>query len=272
MQYRWKKRFGQHLLHDHNIIRKIISALKLSPGEYVVEIGSGSGALTRFLVKERVNVFAVEIDPQFYDALRREFGNSSNCNLIGGDILDVHLQELLPANSRAIVTGNLPYNITSGILFHFFTQRELLSRMVFLVQKEVARRITAPVHTKDRSILSVFCQFHSHPEILFSVSRNCFYPKPQVDSAVISLDLRPVPGDVHPDALLQVVKTCFSRRRKTLRNTLALLPGIHEALQDELESGFDLNRRPEELEVDEFVNLTRTVLAHRNHINEHNFV
>ena len=259
MPHRWKKKLGQHLLHDHNILRKIVSALQLSAGEHVIEIGSGSGELTEFLVNEPAHVTSIEIDPQFNDTLSQRFESMENITLITGNILTIRLKDHVPENYKAVIAGNLPYNIASRILFHLFNQRDRIRRMVFTLQKEVARRITSPPRNKDRGILSVLCQFHSSPEILFPVSRNCFYPKPRVDSAVVALDLQPVPRDVNPEKLMHIVKTCFGRRRKTLRNTLALLPDVPHDKWNELASDFNLDRRPEELEVNEFVRLTRVL-------------
>jgi len=264
MPLRWKKKFGQHLLHDHNIIRKIVTSLKLSPGECVIEIGSGSGALTEFLAAEPVKLIAIELDPQFYDIFRQKFGSLSSVKLVTGDILKIDLTELVPENTPAVITGNLPYNITSQILFHLFEYRDMISRMVFTVQKEVAQRITAPVRSKDRGILSVISQFYADPAILFPVSRNCFFPKPHVDSAVLALDMKPIPDDVSLDKFRKLVRTCFGKRRKTLRNSLSRSAGLPDVKLVELESEFDLNRRPEELEVSEFIDLTRAVYAHEN--------
>ena len=264
MPLRWKKKFGQHLLHDHNILRKIVTALKLSPGECVIEIGSGSGALTEFLAAEPVSLIAVELDPQFYDILQQKFGDLSNVELVSGDILKIDIRGLVPENSRAVITGNLPYNITSRILFYLFDCRDVISRMIFTVQKEIAQRIVAPVNSKERGILSVICRFHADPIILFPVSRNCFFPKPQVDSAVLALNMKPVPDDVSFYKMQQLVKTCFGKRRKTLRNSLSLLAGLPRVRLLELESEFDLSRRPEELEVSEFIDLTRAVYAHES--------
>lgn len=261
MPLQWKKKFSQHLLHDHNIIRKIVTSLKLSSGEYVIEIGSGSGALTEFLAAEPVKVIAIELDPQFYDVFRQKFGNLGSVKLVTGDILKIDLKELVPENTPAVITGNLPYNITSQILFHLFEYREMISRMVFTVQKEVAQRITAPVRSKDRGILSVMSRFYADSAILFPVSRNCFFPKPHIDSVVLALDMKPIPDDVSLERLRQLVRTCFGKRRKTLRNSLALLPDVSIA---DLEPEFDLNRRPEELEVSEFIDLTRAVYAHES--------
>lgn len=256
MAIRWKKTLGQHLLHDANIIRKFVSALNLSAGEKVIEVGPGSGALTEFLVKEPVNITAVELDKQFFEILNEKFSDQSNFELISGNILETALSGLISGNEKAVVTGNLPYNLTSQILFHVFKWREQVSRIVVTIQKEVAERITAPVRSKNRGILSVICQFHSDPKILFNVSRNCFFPKPKVDSAVLGLRIKPVPEIPDPEDFFKLVKTAFGKRRKTLRNSLNDFPGINLS---EIEKNFDLGRRPEELEVEEFVSMAKII-------------
>lgn len=256
MPLRWKKRLGQHLLHDRNILRKIVAALRLSGNQHVIEIGCGSGALTEFLVKEPAIVTSVEIDPQFFEGIEQKFGDLDNFTLVKGDILSLNLHDLAPVSERTVITGNLPYNITSQILFHLFSQRNTISRMVFTAQKEVAERMVAAPGIKDRGILSVLCQLYSFPKILFSVSRNSFYPKPRVDSVVVEFELKPVPRDVDTEQLMRLVKTCFGKRRKTLRNSLGDYADVsmHNA-----DFPVDLNRRPEELDIDEFLEIAKAL-------------
>jgi 16S rRNA (adenine1518-N6/adenine1519-N6)-dimethyltransferase len=256
MLLRWKKRFGQHLLHDHNILRKIVVAAQLSGKEYVVEIGCGSGALTAFLLEQGVRVFGVEIDEQFYGTLQDKFEKYDTFTLITRDIMEFELESILPASSKAVVIGNLPYNITSQILFHLIRQRNFVSRMLFLIQKEVAKRIVAAIYTKDRGILSTVFQYHTDPKMLFNVSRNCFFPKPKVDSSVISLRFKEIDGSIRPENYFHVVKTCFGQRRKTLKNSLMT---IGWELPENISHEFDLSLRPEELEIDTFVALAKAV-------------
>ena len=265
MPLRWKKSLGQHLLHDHNILRKIVSELRLKERDHVIEIGCGSGALTQFLVKEDIRVTSIEIDPQFSEDLDRQFGKLQNFKLITGDILSLDLEQFITPKDKTVITGNLPYNITSQILFHLFDQKLLNMLMVFTVQKEVARRITARPSSKDRSILSILCQYYAIPKYLFSVSRNCFFPKPRVDSAVISLESRQLPGDLDSDNFMQVVKSCFGKRRKTLKNTISLIPNVRF---ERFKSEIDLTRRPEELSIEEFEILARDVENSRMEVEE----
>ncbi|MFC1730446.1 16S rRNA (adenine(1518)-N(6)/adenine(1519)-N(6))-dimethyltransferase RsmA [candidate division KSB1 bacterium] len=258
MELRWKKSLGQHLLHDRNILKKIVSALPLTGSENVVEIGCGTGVLTDLLVREPVRITGIELDKQFFDILRDKFSGQNNFRLITGNFLTLDLREVFPEDKKTLVVGNLPYNVTSQILFRLFSFREYIESVTVMMQKEVSRRITAKVRTKDRGILSVVCQFHAEPEVLFPVSRNCFYPRPNVDSAVVALKFRNIPGDVDPDLFFRLVKTCFGKRRKQLRNSISI---IDEADIGRLEPDFDLDRRPEELEVHEFADLTRTIFS-----------
>jgi len=256
MTLRWKKTLGQHLLHDQNILRKIAASLRLSEGDFVLEVGSGSGALTEHLVEHPVTVTAVEVDRQFFDILNEKFSYRDNFSLIQSDILDLDLAEIIPQGILAVVTGNLPYNITSQILFQLFSVRDHINRITVMIQKEVANRITADIRSKNRGILSVICQFHTVPELEFNVSRNCFFPKPKVDSAVVTLNMKPLPENIDPALFFNLVKTCFGKRRKTLRNSVRQIP---EADFDRLESAFDLNSRPEELTLSDFVELHRLI-------------
>ena len=203
MALRWKKMYGQHLLHDKNILKKIAAAVGPVAHETVVEIGCGSGALTEFLVESPAAVVGIEIDEQFYPVLDERFGKKPNFRLVRGDILDIDLNTVLPDSGKAAVTGNLPYNLTSQILFRLFRNSGRISRIVILVQKEVAQRIAAPAGGKDRGILSAVSGFHADTKMLFTVSRNCFFPKPKVDSAVVSLRMRQTPGDCDPRGILR---------------------------------------------------------------------
>ncbi|MFC1513425.1 16S rRNA (adenine(1518)-N(6)/adenine(1519)-N(6))-dimethyltransferase RsmA [candidate division KSB1 bacterium] len=258
MNVLWKKRYGQHLLHDTNIIRKFVSALDLTEGKPVIEIGPGSGALTKFLINEKADVSVIEIDEQFHDILEDEYSEYDNFKLIKGDILKISFDDMIRKDQKVTVTGNLPYNITSQIFFHLFNWSERISKMVFTIQKEVAQRVVSPVRSKNRSILSVLCQFYSEPEILFPVSRNCFFPKPKVDSAVVLFTIRQNKHDVNTEKFLKIVKTCFGKRRKTINNTLSQIEGID---LENISKVIDLNKRPEELEIEDFLRITRNAFS-----------
>ncbi len=252
MSVYWKKRYGQHLLHDRNILSKIAGSLDLNKDDSVIEIGCGSGALTEYLISGAGRVTAVEVDDQFFDIIEEKFGKNREFRLIKDDILKTDLKQLILPGRKSIIAGNLPYNITSQIIFYLLDHLQNISRMVFLVQKEIAERITAPVRNKNRSILSVICQYHFEPKILFPVSRNCFYPAPNVDSAVIFLSVKQESNNEFAKRFRSVVKSSFGKRRKTLRNNLKSA-GIEP---DNIQSEFNMSRRPEELSVLDFEELT----------------
>ena len=257
----WKKSLGQHLLHDKNILRKIVEAIAPKPGECIVEIGGGTGVLTELLAAEPTDVIVVELDTQFVSILAEKFENQSNVTILPGDILKLRLNDILPSEVKAVVAGNLPYNITSPILFHLFEQRDVVSRMVFMVQREVARRMTAPPGIKDRSILSILCQFHSDVQVLFPVSRSCFFPVPKVDSAVVELKIKEIPAGISPEKFIKTAKAAFNKRRKMLKNSLKDIAGGNVS---RLEGLFDVKRRPEELTIDEFIFITQQLSPNKS--------
>lgn len=279
-----RKSLGQNFLQDDNILRKIVASLELKSDDVVVEIGPGPGALTRLLA-DACRLTAVEVDRRAVERLREEF--AGRVTIVEGDILKVPAADLLarhllnentanvagaaiaarddhgkrPGDQPSLrVVGNIPYYITSDILFWVIDQRMLITDATLMIQEEVADRLVARPRTKAYGILSVFAQHYATPRRLFGVSRNCFYPRPDVDSAVIRLDLRPdVP--VVDDALFRtLVRGTFGKRRKTIRNGLAYAGVPKEVIAD---LGPVADRRPEELSPEDFVRLTEDVQRRR---------
>ncbi|GAB5534090.1 MAG: 16S rRNA (adenine(1518)-N(6)/adenine(1519)-N(6)) -dimethyltransferase RsmA [Rubricoccaceae bacterium] len=268
MSVRPKKRLGQHFLTDPNTIRRIAAAIDAPPGAPVVEIGPGEGALTAVLLAQHPQLVALEVDPEAIGHLRQQF---PSLDVRAGDVLDMDWHELatelgsrqLEAESLDSLTlqslhviGNLPYYITSPILFALLAARQHIARAVVMIQREVADRIVAEPSTKAYGTLSVQLQLLARPRFLFPVSRHVFRPKPDVESAVIALDFADVPPlGVDEEALRRVVRTAFGKRRKMMRNTLReLAEEWGGALPDELAT-----RRPESLTPPQFVELTRTL-------------
>lgn len=251
-----KKSLGQHFLVDPNTIRRIAAALEAPPGAPVVEIGPGTGALTGALLDAHPDLTALEVDARAVAHLRQAF-----------PALDVRHADVLEADWAALaaekggplfVAGNLPYYITSPILFGLLEARAHLARAVVMIQKEVAERIVAAPGTKAYGILSVQLQLFARPRLLFPVSRHVFRPRPDVESAVLALDFAGVPApDVDSAALRALVRTAFGQRRKMLRNTLGALA---EAAGRPLPEGF-ASRRPEALAPADFVALARALYA-----------
>jgi 16S rRNA (adenine1518-N6/adenine1519-N6)-dimethyltransferase len=213
------KRLGQHFLIDQNIVRKIVEAADLTPEDTVVEIGPGRGVLTEALARAVRRVVAIEIDRELYQLLQERQAQWKNVELIRADAL-MHPFETLPAG--AIVVANLPYYISTPLLFKFLEHRVRFPRLVLMVQSEVADRLVAKAGDADYGVLSVMAQYAADVTKAFKVSANCFRPRPEVGSAVVVLRPRAIAHLSPPEeyALGALVKAAFAHRRKTLVNSL----------------------------------------------------
>jgi 16S rRNA (adenine1518-N6/adenine1519-N6)-dimethyltransferase len=241
-----RKRFGQHFLHDPAVLKRIVDALAPARDDVVVEIGPGQGALTRPLLARLERLTVIEIDRDLAAALRDEFP-PEKLAVVVTDVLD-HDFSALPAGAR--IVGNLPYNISTPILFHLAAHADRLRDLHFMLQKEVVERMVARPSTPDYGRLSVMLQVRFELRKLFDVGPGAFRPPPKVDSAVVRL----VPLAASPacDAKLleRIVREAFSARRKTLRNALPLRPAQYEEL------GIDPQLRPENLSPADYVRIT----------------
>ena len=264
-----KKQFGQNFLKDKGIVLKIIKAAEIVPGETVLEIGPGTGILTEALVAAGARVIAVEADRDLISPLREKFGDS--IELVEGDIISLHrsIAPSLHDSSRPYkLVANIPYNITSKILETFLTSKTPPTRMVLMVQLEVADRIAAA--PPDMSLLSVVCQAYADVKKVFNVSRTAFKPSPNVDSAVVRLDLyndarrpplTPPPYEegkrVDPEKIIRLAKIGFSSRRKQLhRNLSASTIATSAAVKDALTKiGLPPEARAETLSVHNWIQL-----------------
>ncbi|HEY6232915.1 MAG TPA: 16S rRNA (adenine(1518)-N(6)/adenine(1519)-N(6))-dimethyltransferase RsmA [Pyrinomonadaceae bacterium] len=263
------KRFGQNFLTNQGIIQRIIEALDPGPHETIIEIGPGKGALTEPLLQRAGSLVAVEFDKNLIPLLTEKFGDRSNFKLIQSDALATEFCEVIRPASSARVVANLPYNVATAILQRLIEQRDCLSEMVLMLQKEVVDRITAAPGSGERGYLSVFVQAYCETEKLFDVAPGSFRPAPKVWSSVVRLTLRPGPmANVHDEKLLwQVVSAGFAQRRKTMLNNLRNAPS---PLQDIVRSHggasivlcqaeIDLQRRAETLTLEEWVRITRAL-------------
>ena len=248
MSLRPKKSLGQHFLTDDNIIEKIAEAIPAGEGDRVIEIGPGTGALTEALVERFDDLVAVELDQRAIEVLEQKF---DGLVIYHENILDADWSKLSTGKSRTHVVGNLPYYITSQILFSLLENRSVMADALLMMQKEVAERIVANIRTKDYGILSVQTQLFATPEILFPVSRHCFSPQPNVESAVLKLTFDKGALACSDDHLKTVVRTAFNQRRKKLSN--ALKPIVSK---DRLPEGFDFDKRAEAWEPSEYEKLT----------------
>ena len=249
-----RKRFGQHFLHDPGVIRRIVDAVAAAPTVRVVEIGPGRGALTGPLLERLGALDAVEIDRDLVAALAQRFAHQSRFQLHSGDVLAFDFCALAAGTPLRLV-GNLPYNISTPLLFHLYAQAHCIETMVFMVQKEVAERLAATPGGKDYGRLSVMIQWRFDVAKLFDVGPGAFQPPPQVDSTVVRLTPCPPRMKLHDaERFARVVKAAFAQRRKTLRNALrdtVDMPAFERA-------GVDPARRAETLSPLEFAILANS--------------
>jgi len=244
------KRFGQNFLQDQNIIRKIISEIDPKENELMLEIGPGQGALTQYLVQSKANLTAIEIDKRVIEDLQNRF---TNLNLIQQDFLELELIQFVSTLQKIRVVGNIPYNITSPILFKLFEHNTIVNDAVFMVQLEVAKRMTAKKGSKDYGILAILLEYFGKTELSFKVTRNVFYPKPNVDSAIIHIYFNDLRNDAKFNSVFKsIVKSSFGNRRKTLKNSLS--NGIFADVNFS-NCGIDLSLRAEQLNVIDFIKL-----------------
>lgn len=241
---------------DANIARKIARSLDIPSPSLIIEIGPGRGMLTKHLLSKASKLYAVEIDPKLASELPSQMNHPENLQVIEKDFLDLEISELFRNNKQMNlgVIGNLPYHITSPILFKVIENYQQITQAVFMVQKEVGQRIAADPGNKQYGILSVFCQFYADVKYLFTVPAHLFYPRPKVDSGVIWLHFNPDAEKrlANPALFKEIVRQTFGQRRKMLRNTLSKL--FPQAILNQI--NVDLSRRPESLAVGEFVDLT----------------
>lgn len=253
-----KKRYGQHFLSAMPTIRKIVDALKIEDGGLVLEIGPGLGVMTAVAAERGVRIVAIDKDIDALNIAQEEFGDRKMIKWIHGDILEFDPGSICAAGQKIKILGNLPYNISTPILFWMIANRARISRAAVMVQKEVALRIAAKHGNKDYGIPSVLIQACSECSRLFDISAASFIPPPKVVSSLVSIDFEKEPYSLDDFGhLASIVKLAFGKRRKTLRNNLLscgrLSPEIVDTALESL--SIDGRRRPEELSVGEFIAL-----------------
>jgi 16S rRNA (adenine1518-N6/adenine1519-N6)-dimethyltransferase len=257
-----KRTLGQNFLRDDNIARKIVAAVQPQHTDTVIEIGPGEGALTAFLAGRVRTMILVELDSRAVEILRKRFDDVS-VTIIHGDFLEYDLDEASRrTGDRVRIVGNIPYNITSPILFHILGNRKAVKDATLMMQKEVARRLVARPGSKEYGIPSVFCKCFARVEKLFDVSPNVFFPRPEVFSSVVRI--APLVLPLYPlkdeDFFRAMVRSVFGKRRKTLRNSLLYFLGKNnEPLPDIV----DYSRRPESLSAAELSELSNHLFGRR---------
>ena len=251
-EHRTRKRFGQHFLHDRNLVDRMVRTLDLKQDDTVVEIGPGRGALTYPLLEDLPHLHVVELDRDLITLLRQE-NTPDRLSIHESDALKFDFRTLKPADKPLRVVGNLPYNISPPLIFHLLSQSDAISDMTFMLQKEVVDRLTASPGTRDWGRLSIMVQYYCQADYLFFVPPGAFSPPPKVDSAVVRL--LPYPTLPHPaddeDHLRRLVAQAFTQRRKAIRNSLKSLVSLEqfEAV------GIDAGLRPDQLSVADYVAL-----------------
>lgn len=251
-----KKKFGQNFLIDLNILRKIINLIDITPNDSIIEIGPGLGALTEHIIGKCKFYCGVEIDKRAVEALKEKY---SNINIIHGDFLKSDLQELASYSREKLrIIGNIPYNITSPILFKLINDRKFIKDSIIMTQLEVAQRMTAKIGTKDYGILAVTLGLFCKTKLCFKISPNAFYPKPKVQSAIVKIEFNDLSRlcSIDYGVFIQVVKASFGNRRKILKNSLNNSIFAKYNFSD---CTIDLTRRAEQLSVSDFIKLTQYI-------------
>ncbi len=253
-QHTFRRKWGQNFLADTNLLRKIVRTIDPTVDDSILEIGPGEGALTERILLLVKHMAAIEIDPKLIKYLN-DRDDLQECHFIHKDVLWQELNEL-PIPTPVKVIGNIPYNITSPILFWLIEQRAHWVEAFFMVQKEMADRLTGDVGTKAYGRLTVMIGAFLKVETCFTISPEVFIPKPKIKSAIIKLVKRqePIVMDKHYERFEKIVAAAFSQRRKMLRNTLA---GF--GFSDEIKEKIDFTRRPETLSFAEFSELAKVI-------------
>jgi len=262
-----KKQLGQNFLSDPSTARMIIERAALDPGDTVLEIGSGLGALTIPAAMQVARVIAVETDRKIAELLKTELlaAGTDNVTIVRDSILDVDIEEVTQdAAGKLVVIGNLPYNISSQILVKLIKARPVVDRAILMFQKELAERLVAKPGSKAYGRITVMLAYCSRIKSLATIKARMFFPRPKVDSAVIEIQFREYASEPADDEkyLFKVIKAAFGKRRKTLKNALSQSqlgidgPTAEKAL---VTAAIDPVRRAETLSVDEFVRLGNTL-------------
>lgn len=251
-----KRPRGQHFLFDPGILRKIVACAHISRRDTIVEVGPGLGTLTKILAEGAKKVIAIEIDKKLVARLKERMSQSLNVEVVARDALKYPYENI---RGKFKVVANIPYYITTPLLFRLLEVRENISDMTLLLQKEVAKRIVASPGNKEYGVLSITSQLYTRPVIKFTVPKRAFSPPPEVDSAVVYFEVSPSPLFKMRDErlFLDIVRTAFSQRRKTIKNSLKSFQGIRDALQ---KTGIDPGLRAENLSIEDFIRLSDNLI------------
>ncbi|MDU5081351.1 16S rRNA (adenine(1518)-N(6)/adenine(1519)-N(6))-dimethyltransferase [Tissierella sp. P1] len=263
--FKFSKSLGQNFLIDGNIVRKIVDEGDITSEDYIIEIGPGMGTLTEELALRAKKVVAIEIDDTLLPILDETLGKYDNVEVIHGDVLKIDIEKLIEENlsgGPVKVVANLPYYVTTPIIAKLIEDNLNLESIIVMVQKEVAERMEAGPGGKEYGSLSVFVNFYSKPEIVVKVPKTVFMPQPKIDSAVIKLEIKKELPDVDKDKFFKIVKAAFSKRRKTILNSLSTY-GFNiekETIKEALEKlNINVDTRAENLSVEDFIKISKTL-------------
>lgn len=220
-----KKSLGQNFLVDKNIAKKIVDSLNCNPDDIIIEIGPGTGALSEIIAPLCKELILIEIDQRAIEVLERKFENDSHVKIINADILVSNFEEILKeySDKKIKLLGNLPYYISSQIIFKIFDNWKYFDNAVIMVQKEFAQRLNAKMKTKDYGILTLAVALYGKAEILFNVPGTCFIPVPKVTSSVVKLSIKPKYDEIDTKSIQQLIRVLFNQRRKVIKNNLSSL-------------------------------------------------
>jgi 16S rRNA (adenine1518-N6/adenine1519-N6)-dimethyltransferase len=259
------KRKGQAFLVDRNIIRKIVDAAGIHPKDTVIEIGAGLGLMTKIIAQKAGRVVALEVDSHFCEILREQLADCTNVEIIEADVLKYNFSEVVASkqNNKVRIIGNIPYNISTPILFHLLSFRNIIKDMIIMVQREVAARIMAQPGTKTYGIPSVIFSMFTEIYQVCSVSPESFYPVPKVHSSVLHFTYRSEP--LYPlrstDFFVNTIRKAFAKRRKTLLNNFFDLDLSLDADEVIRMAGIDPQRRAETVSAEEFAILSNILFG-----------
>jgi len=257
-----KKGLGQNFLTEPRVAEKIVAAAQIASDDYVIEIGAGLGGLTQVLANKAKAVLAIELDKNLARILQELFVDLSHVEILQGDILKVDVGCLMKERGwhTAKIVANLPYYITTPVIMNLLEGRSSLTMITVMIQREVAERLTAEPGSKEYGAISLAAAYYADVALSANVPRNCFFPRPNVDSAVVTMRLRRIETDPDLEGMLfKCIKAAFGNRRKTLVNCLRAQDWVHNDRQALIEivkeCGFNENIRGEALSLDEFMRL-----------------
>lgn len=263
LKHQARKRFGQNFLHDQDVIARIIDSINPQPDQHLLEIGPGQAALTDALAASGAQLDCVELDRDLARYLEQRFSGNDRVRIHQHNVLKFDIASLQPEPQSLRIIGNLPYNISTPVLFHLLKRHQLIDDMVFMLQLEVVQRMEATCGDKNYGRLGLMLQYYCRVEHLFNVPSAAFSPRPKVSSAIVRLTPhRQLPVEARDPALLEVVvRTAFNQRRKTLKNSLKAFMSA-EAMEN---LSIDTSLRPENLTLKDYVLISDAIFAADQH-------